>query len=288
MTKTPKDFRNLNFPPNPPEKPGYRLEFRDDFRRERLDTSKWLPYYLPQWSSKDRSAARYSLPGHGLRLHIEAGQPAWCPAYDGQVRVSSLQTGCFSGPAGSRIGQHKFNPGLVVTEPQPPLKLYTPQYGYFETRLKAVPIPGYMVALWMIGFEEQPEQSAEICICEIFGSGVTPESSEIGYGLHPFNDPTITDEFYRDTLAIDAADYHLYAAEWTPTHVDFYVDNVQTRRVRQSPAYPMQFMLGIYELPDGLDPTSPETGWPKTFEVDYVRGYQPAAGKPGSFSREPS
>jgi hypothetical protein len=31
------------------------------------------------------------------------------------------------------------------------------------------PIPGYMVALWMIGFEERPEQSAEICIC-----GVSP------------------------------------------------------------------------------------------------------------------
>ncbi len=40
----------------------------------------------------------------------------------------------------------------------------------------------------------------------------------------------------------------------------------------------MQFMLGIYELPDQLTVDSQETAWPKTLEVDYVRGYQPLTG----------
>jgi len=100
-----------------------------------------------------------------------------------------------------------------------------------------------MVALWMIGFEARAEESAEICICEIFGRGVTTENSQIGYGVHPFNDPTIVDEFYQDNLAINAGYYHIYAAEWTPTYVDFYVDNEKTRRIWQSPTYAMQFML---------------------------------------------
>lgn len=273
-----KPIHELDFPANPPEKPGYRLEFGDDFQAATLDTNKWLPFYLPQWSSKQLAAARYSLPGHCLRLHIDFDQPAWCPDYDGGVRVSSLQTGCFSGPVGSAVGQHKFKPDLVVAEAQPTIKHYTPRYGYFETRLKAVPLPGYMVALWMIGFEERPAESAEICICEIFGQGVTAASSQIGYGLHPFNDPAITDEFYQDKLAINAGHYHLYAAEWTPTYVDFYVDNQKTRRIGQSPQYPMQFMLGLYELPDQVTTASLESSWPKTFEVDYVRGYQPLAG----------
>ena len=38
---------NRDFPPNPPEKPGYVLEFADAFDGEALDTEKWLPYYLP-------------------------------------------------------------------------------------------------------------------------------------------------------------------------------------------------------------------------------------------------
>jgi len=271
-------YEKADFPANPLEKPGYRLEFGDDFQDRSLNLDHWLPYYLPHWSSRERTAARYSLPGGCLRLHLEADQPPWCPEFDGGVRVSALQTGCFSGPAGSSQGQHNFRPNLVVSEAQPAFQLYTPRYGYLETRLKAVPIPGYMVALWMIGFEEQPEQSAEILICEIFGREMTGQSAQIGYGLHPFNDPGITDEFYQETLPIDAARYHIYAAEWTPTQVDFYVDNLKIRTVRQSPGYPMQFMLTIYEIPDQLTPQAEDTPWPKTFEVDYVRGYQPLAG----------
>jgi len=267
-----EDSDRVDFPPNPPEKPGYRLEFRDDFEGGSLDLNNWLPSYLPHWSSRERAAARYSLPGGCLRLHIEAGQPPWCPQYDGGTRVSSLQTGCFSGPAGSAVGQHHFRPGLVVAEAQPAARLYTPRYGYFETRLKAVPIAGYMVALWMIGFEERPEQSAEICICELFGRELSARSARVGYGLHPFGDPAIRDEFYRDTVAIDAAAYHVYAAEWTPDQVAFFVDNVKTRTIAQSPGYPMQLMLSIYELPGQLTPEARRAPWPKTSEVDYVRG----------------
>lgn len=271
-------LKDSGFPPNPVDKPGYRLEFNDGFRDESLDTSRWLPFYLPQWSSRRLAAARYALGSTGLRLLIERDQQPWCPEHDGEVRVSSLQTGCYSGPLGSAIGQHRFNPELTVTERQPTLRLYTPQYGYFETRLKAVPIPGYMVALWMIGFEERPEQSAEICICEIFGSQMAGGTSTVGYGIHPFNDPALTDEFYQDVVDFDAASYHIYAAEWTPTHVEFFIDNVKVRTVPQSPSYPMQFMLGIYEIPDQLTEQSSTKLWPKIMEVDYVRGYQPTAG----------
>jgi hypothetical protein len=263
-----------DFPANPIHKPGYRLEFQDEFEGLVLDRAKWFPYYLPQWSSRELAAARYTLTGSALQLLIEADQPPWCPDHDGAIRVSSLQTGCNSGPLGTHIGQHRFMPDLKVTETQPALNLYTPHYGYFETRLKAVPIPGYMVALWMIGYEEGPEQSAEICICEIFGNQTTSETATIGYGLHPFADPEIMDEFYRDRMKIDASRYHIYAAEWTPKQVEFFVDNVRLRIIQQSPRYPMQFMLGVYEIPDQLNALSMQDRWPKMLEVDYVRGYQ--------------
>lgn len=269
---------DADFPPNPIDKPGYRLDFNDGFREASLDTSKWLPFYLPHWSSRKLATARYVLGSTGLRLLIEQDQPPWCPEHDGAVRVSSLQTGCCSGPLGSHIGQHRFKPNLRVTEWQPTLRLFTPQYGYFETRLKAVPIPGYMVALWMIGFEERPEQSAEICICEIFGSQVAGRTAVVGYGIHPFDDPALTDEFHRELVDFNAANYHVYAAEWTPVQVGFFIDNVRVRTLPQSPNYPMQLMLGIYEIPDQLNAQSLRNVWPKLMEVDYVRGYRSAAG----------
>jgi hypothetical protein len=35
----------------------------------------------------------------------------------------------------------------------------------------------------------------------------------------------------------------------------------------------MQLMLGIYEIPSQLNAESRPDDWPKTLEVDYVRGY---------------
>jgi hypothetical protein len=90
-------------------------EFEDRFKGPELDERRWLPYYLPQWSSRERAAARYEV-GGGLRLLIEEDQPPWCPEWDGDVRVSSLQTGVFSGPLGSEVGQHRFTPRAVVRE----------------------------------------------------------------------------------------------------------------------------------------------------------------------------
>lgn len=45
--------------PATPRKPGFIPEFVEPFSGSELDTSRWLPHYLPQWSNRERSAARY-------------------------------------------------------------------------------------------------------------------------------------------------------------------------------------------------------------------------------------
>jgi hypothetical protein len=245
----------------------YELEFEETFPGVALDLSRWLPHYLPHWSSRDRSAARYVVGDGMLRLLIEADQEPWCPEFDGDVRVSSLQTGAFAGPVGSGVGQHRFNPEAVVREAQPNVRLYTPLYGRIELRAKASRDPDTMVALWLIGYEDEPERSAEICICEIFGRDVGPDQAIVGLGVHPFGDPRIVDDFSRETLPIDAGDLHVYAAEWLPEQIAFSVDGSVVKTVDQSPAYPMQLMLGIYEF----RPAAGAAGsYPKEFVVDYV------------------
>jgi hypothetical protein len=261
-------------------KAGYELEFEDTFDGDTLDQKRWLPYYLPQWSSREAAAARYQLGGGVLRLLIEDDQQPWCPEFDGQTRVSSLQTGVFAGPVGSTLGQSRFNPGLVVRQAQRNARLYTPQYGLFELRAKAIDDPRCMVALWMIGYEDKPDRSAEICICEIFGRNVTAGRVGVGMGLHPFGDASIRDEFSVEALAMDPREFHIYAAEWTPEHVAFFVDHRLVKTVDQSPGYPMQLMLGIYEFPDDGQATQPAHRYPKQFVVDYVRGYRPASAAP--------
>ena len=246
----------------------FELEFEDTFGGEELDTTRWLPYYLPHWSSRERSAARYVVRDGLLRLRIEEDQQPWCPELDGALRVSSLQTGELAGALGSAVGQHRFSEEAVVREEQPAVRLYTPLYGRVELRARANDDPRAMVALWMIRYDE-PDRSSEICVCEIFGSEIDQGSALVGVGVHPFGDDRIVDDFSKVRVEIDARDFHVYATEWTPETVAFFVDDARIKTVAQSPDYPMQLMLNIYEFPGVA------TGaYPKEFVVDYVRGYR--------------
>jgi len=251
----------------------YVLELEETFDGHALARDRWLPYYLPHWSSRERAAARFEVGGGSLRLLIEADQEPWCPELDGEVRVSSLQTGAFAGPVGSAVGQHRFHPQARVREAQPNVRLYTPTYGRIELRARVGDDPRTMAALWLIGYEDAPERSAEICVCEIFGRDVAPDHAVVGVGLHPFGDSRIADDFSRVRVPIDAREFHVYAADWTRDWVEFSVDGETVKTVAQAPDYPMQLMLGIYEFPPTVigEPTGM---YPKEFVVDYVRGYR--------------
>ena len=270
-----------DFPANPMEKTSYRLEFHDEFDGPDIDIDRWFPFYLPHWSSRAQSAPSYSFEDGNLILQIKKDQEPWCPEFDGQVRCSSIQTGEFAGPVGSKLGQLRFSSACMVREMQTNIQIYTPKYGYFELRARGVNTSANHAAFWMIGYEDIPERSGEIAICELVGSHTSPTLSGIRLGVHPWSDPGLQDEFYEEFLPMDASRYHIYGLEWTPTHLDFYIDNTKVKTIHQSPEYPMQFMLGIYEHPfegawTGIyDPNAP---YPKKFTIDYFRAYQPDEG----------
>jgi len=275
------DLSRTNFPPNPINKQGYHLEFSDEFDQAKIDTDKWIPCYLPQWSSCERSKPNYKFEDNKLILQILKDQQPWCPEFDEGVICSAIQSGVFSGSAGSKFGQSRFSDKLVVRQEQINVQKYTPQFGYFEIRVKGLSTNANHVSLWMIGYEDIPENSAEICLFELLGSENGKEESVVRYGIHPWSDPTMHEEFFVDKFMLDSAHFHIYAVEWTPQHVDFYIDNIKIKRIHQSPQYPMQFMLGMFELPfegawNGV--YNPDDAYPKTFTIDYVRGYQPIEG----------
>jgi Glycosyl hydrolases family 16 len=251
----------------------YVLEVEDTFARPSLDERLWIPHYLPHWTTPQASAARYVAGDGRLVLRIDRDQPAWSPEYTGELRVSSLQTGVFAGALGSDIGQHRFRDGLAVRTTQTSAATYTPVYGLIEIRARFSDDPASMAALWMIGFEDAPERSAEICIAEIFGRDVGSDVVGIGMGVHPFHDPSIQDEFSVEPVAIDAREPHWYAAIWAPNRIGFYVDDRLIKVVDQSPDYPMQVMLDIFEFRES-DASRRPGPYPKTFVVEAFRGYR--------------
>ena len=221
-----------------------------------LDTGVWTPAYLPAWSSAADAAATYRLAGDGLHLSIPAEQSLWCPDdHDGALRVSAVQSGNWSGPVGSDQGQQPFRRGLVVREEQPALWGFTPHFGRIEVECRAVIGPRSMFSAWMVGVEDVPERSGEICLVEVFGEtiGLDPSgrrTAHVGSGIHPFRDPSLSEEFRAEPTVIDVSTFHRYAVEWSPGRVEFFVDDEPTHEVEQAPDYPMQLILGVFDFPD--------------------------------------
>jgi hypothetical protein len=249
-----------------------RPDFEDDFDGSRLDRTVWLPHYLPAWSSREESAATYDVAESCLHLTIPPGQRLWCAGDHPPMRVSGLQSGNYSGPLGSTVGQQPYRAGLTVREEQEAFWGWTPHHGRIEVRARAVLTPLSMVACWLVGLEDRPERSAEICVAEIFGSTVLPgESAAVGMGLHPFRDPAVSEDFEAVRLPIDVAGFHTYAVDWRPGRVDFLVDGTLVRSCFDPPDYPLQMMLAVFDFPG----TDPPNGVVPALVVDHVRARRP-------------
>lgn len=247
------------------------LEFQEDFSRPVLDPDRWVADYLPQWTTPERSAARYDLRPGVLRLRIDADQPAWRPE-EGELRVSNLQTGTGSGPVGSPVGQCLYRPDLLVRTAQPQRPLYTPASGLVEAILRASPDPTCMLAFWLVGFAGTPEESGELCVCELFGDRIGRQLSRVNVGVKAHRDGRLRDDVEEVHLALDAYDWHTYSVEWNAQRARFYVDDRLVRTVEQRVDYPQMVLVDLFEFPSG--PERDPRAYPKTGEVAAVRGYR--------------
>ena len=64
-------------------------------------------------------------------------------------------------------------------------------------------------------------------------------------------------------------EFNTFAAEWTPRGVSFFINDVHIRTIAQSPDYPMQFMVNIYDLGESTQSTGP-----MEFILDHVAAYE--------------
>jgi Glycosyl hydrolases family 16 len=244
-----------------------------EFAGDDLDRSVWVPYYLPHWSSRAASAATYTVRNGALRLSIPADQGLWCEGlHERPLRVSCIQSANFSGPVGSTVGGQPFKEGLLVAEEQDEFWGYTPLYGHVEIRARGIITPRSMVAFWMSGIEDTPQHSGEICVMEVFGDAVRDGSADVGMGLHKFRDPALIEDFSADPLNIDVAEFHTYAVDWRPGSLTFIVDGEPVKHIGQSPNYPVQLMIGVFDFPDKADRSSADVPVPEMV-VSHVIGH---------------
>lgn len=275
------DYIEFTATPLPPaEKEGYRLIFSDEFDGAALDPARWVPEYLSSWTTDPALAApTYTMENGLMRLQILADTPPWCPEYDGKTVVSGFTTG-------NRNALHNWNGSNTVRNPVDMQMTHINQYGYYEIRAKGQPGSARHVAWWLLGFEDLPEESAEIDIFEILGNN----SYKVPVNFHAWNDPDAPDGggFSYSNRGMNFHDeFHVYGFNWVqgagsgaqPDKMEFYVDGVKTGERNVNIDYPMIQLFSLYEKRGG--------GWtgiwtpkpyPNSFDIDYVRVYKQIPG----------
>ena len=164
---------------------GRVMWFEDRFSGPDLDREVWFPHYLPAWSSRAATAASYRVDAEGLTLDVPVDHPTWCPeTHPTPLRVSGVQSGSWSGPLGSTLGQQHFTDGLTVLEEQERFEGWLPTGGRVEISARMALSHRSMAALWLGGFEDDDEQlrCGELCVFEVFGKDLGPAERPLRRG----------------------------------------------------------------------------------------------------------
>jgi beta-glucanase (GH16 family) len=246
--------------------PGYVLVWSDEFNA--ADGSVPVP---AKWT--------YDLGGEGWGNHeLESytNHPQNAQIKSGNL-VITAQKEITARPAGE---PRQYTSARIKTK-----DLFSQAYGRFEARIKIPKGEGMWPAFWMLG-EDIPTvgwpRCGEIDIMENIGK----EPSAVHGSLHGPGNPArtfdLTSKFSLPGNPNLSDDFHLYAVEWDPMELRFFIDqtNYVTFTRDQWPhdtpwPFDHKFFL-ILNLAVGGDwpgPPDANTMFPQQMLVDYVRVY---------------
>ena len=165
---------------------------------------------------------------------------------------------------------------------------FSRQYGRFEARMKLPQGRGYWPAFWMLGgpCKRWPD-CGEIDIMENVGSQPSTVLGTI-HGPGYSGDKGVSTRYELPHGQTVSSGFHVYAAEWEPNVIRFYVDGVlyATTTPADLPGgtkwvYDHPFFLILNLAVGGNLPGKPDqmTKFPQAMLVDYVRVYEHLQGE---------
>lgn len=245
--------------------PAYKLVWEDNFDGEELNRDDWnVELHEPGWVNNE------------LQEYVDSKDNIYLE--DGKLIIQALKT--------VSRGSASYTSGRINTQNKHDYK-----FGRFEVRAKVPTGQGFLPAFWLMATDEnlygQWPKCGEVDIMEVVGSDVTTAYGNIHYG-EPHED---NQGIYQLTDGDFYSDFHVFACEWEPDEIRWYVDGELFHTVNDwfsaregigEVTYPAPFDQPFYiilNLAVGGDwPGNPKPGveFDETCRmvVDYVRVYQ--------------
>jgi beta-glucanase (GH16 family) len=251
-------------PPTPPA--GYQLVWSDEFSQE--------PDGLPnptKWSYEEgfvrnheaqyytRARAENARIEKGL-LIIEARKEDYSPP---GATATGAPTARYTSAALETIGKASW------------------QYGRIEVRAKLPAGKGVWPAIWTLGaniHEVGWPRCGEIDIMELVGK----QPGVIHGTIHYFLDAKHRSSGSKVPIAATDTDFHVYAAEWTPDRVDFFVDDQKyfsfdvnkATADGENPFRKAHFLILNLAIGGSWGGPIDDSIFPQRMTIEYVRIYQ--------------
>ncbi len=272
-----------------PAPAGWKLAWNDEFSAPEIDKTKWdfdhgthLPTGNNTWQ-----------PGWGNNeLEYYTARPENAYVRDGSLHLKAIKES-YKGSqyTSARLKTHG---------------LFSKKYGRFEFRAKLPTGQGIWPAIWMLPEESKYggwAASGEIDILEARGQEPNKMLGTLHYGSHwPANAHSGADYVFPDHGTI--ADFHVYAFEWEPDEMRFYVDDhlyqtqnfwwscsdmdgpkgvepVNESELNPWPApfnQPFYITLNVAIGGNFLGNPNKTTVFPAEMEIDYIRVYDKVGG----------
>ncbi len=245
-----------NTPLTPPAGGPWTLTFNDEFSGSAVNTSAWQTTYPDGTCTNNDELQCYTASNatvsNGL-LHLKA-----------EKRNIT---------AGGRT--FNYASGLVSSYPS-----FSQTYGYFEMRAKFPGTNGFWPAFWLL-----PKSGAwppEIDVIEHLSKQPSTAYFTMHYGTEAnhqqsqgtWNGPNLTQ------------DYHVYAVDWQPNSMVWYVDGVERYRLSNTnvPNVPMFILANLAVGGSWAGAPDSTTVFPNNMEVDYIRAWSKTATNPTTYT----
>lgn len=245
----------------------YELVWSDEFEGTAIDDTKW------SFDLGDGCDISPDLCGWGnneLEYYTDREENAFIA--NGKLMIQAKKESPLY------LGQHQYTSARMVTKNKGDWK-----YGRIDVRAKMPIGQGYWPAIWMLPTDNVYggwPKSGEIDIMEYLGNEPSKVLGTIHYG-HDFW------RFNSQYLELDtgsfADDFHTFTVLWTEDCIQFQMDGINigepnTRSTVLPTTYPFDqefhLLLNVAVGGNLPGPPSPNTVFPQSMEVEYVRVYQ--------------